>query len=333
MRKGKAKLSLETVLESFVDAYRKILKTWIPEIEVYEPVYEDDLPKGNDEKKRQSPTDEASEELANMNESAKEIGVENDKNKALIYFQNLVDMGFNKEKAGLNCRYENGTGEKAHEINQAEEIQVEKDEHKALKDCERLTEIETETDEQTRVKDKHKALSCYKKSAGMDLVDEAMERDHINGIGIEQDEEPDTTNNLERAYEVWKEKVEKLKTSRKSKNKDSKEPEKYERRTLNLAYEVWTARVEKFKRMIRSPYEPVQSEKREIADEVNLDAETPGKDNDQPIQSPQDLKSGPQELTVTNSPRTEEKMCTFGPKNKKKPWPSGPLGTRIQFQL
>lgn len=65
--------------------------------------------------------------------------------------------------------------------------------------------------------------------------------------------------------------------------------------------------------MIRSPYEPVQSEKREIADEVNLDAETPGKDNDQPIQSPQDLKSGPQELTVTNSPRTEEKMCTFGP--------------------
>lgn len=61
-----------SIFESnYVPEIRKILKTWIPEIEVYEPVYEDDLPKGNDEKKRQSPTDEASEELANMNESAK----------------------------------------------------------------------------------------------------------------------------------------------------------------------------------------------------------------------------------------------------------------------
>ncbi|KAF0446589.1 hypothetical protein F8M41_002898 [Gigaspora margarita] len=137
-------------------------------------------------------------------------------------------MGFDNEIASLNCRYENGTGEKAHKINQAKEIQVKKDEHKALKDCERLTEIETETDEQTRVKDKYKALSCYKKSAGMDLINEAMEHDYINGIGIEQDEEPDTTNNLKRAYEVWKEKVEKLKTSRKSENKDSKEPKAYE---------------------------------------------------------------------------------------------------------
>ncbi|KAF0483843.1 hypothetical protein F8M41_023209 [Gigaspora margarita] len=54
-----------------------------------------------------------------------------------------------------------------------------------------------------------------------------IERSHIIGIGIKWDKEPDTTNNLEHAYKVWKKKVEKLKTTQKFKNKDQKEPEKY----------------------------------------------------------------------------------------------------------
>ncbi|CAG8773471.1 45439_t:CDS:2 [Gigaspora margarita] len=61
------------------------------------------------------------------------------------------------------------------EINIIKEIQVKKDEHKVLKDCERLTKIETEMDKQIRVKDK---------------------------IGIEQDEEPNTANDLERAFSL-----------------------------------------------------------------------------------------------------------------------------------
>ncbi|CAG8741489.1 37358_t:CDS:2 [Gigaspora margarita] len=62
---------------------------------------------------------------------------------------------------------------------------------------------------------------------------------HINGIGIKWDEEPDTTNNLEHACKVWKKKKSVC---------------------------------------------AVQPDKCEITDEeVNLNAETPGKDNDQPI--------------------------------------------------
>ncbi|KAF0390610.1 hypothetical protein F8M41_010808 [Gigaspora margarita] len=73
--------------------------------------------------------------------------------------------------------------------------------------------------------------------------------------------------------------------------------------------------------MIRNPYVLVQPEKCETTDEeVSLDAETPRKDNDQLTRSTQDLKGGPQKLNVTNSPRTEEKVCTFRPKNKKRPW-------------
>ncbi|KAF0390611.1 hypothetical protein F8M41_010809 [Gigaspora margarita] len=83
----------------------------------------------------------------------------------------------------------------------AEEIQVKKDKQEALKDCERLTEIETKMDNHIRVKD---------------------------GIGTKRDEEPDTANNLECACEIWKKKVEKLKTTQKSENEDPKEPEKYE---------------------------------------------------------------------------------------------------------
>ncbi|KAF0505205.1 hypothetical protein F8M41_019324 [Gigaspora margarita] len=111
----------------------------------------------------------------------------------------------------LDCCYKNGNREKAHEINQAREIQVKKDEYEAFKDCERLTKIETKTDKQTRVKDKDKAFPCYKKTTVMDSIDETIECSYINRIGTEQDEEPNTTNNLEHACEVWKKKVEKLK--------------------------------------------------------------------------------------------------------------------------
>ncbi|CAG8716471.1 1295_t:CDS:2 [Gigaspora margarita] len=65
-------------------------------------------------------------------------------------------------------------------ISQAKEFQVKKNEHEAFKNCERLTKIEIEMDEQTRDKDKHKALPCYKKTA---------------------DEEPNTATNLEHACE------------------------------------------------------------------------------------------------------------------------------------
>ncbi|CAG8713269.1 10821_t:CDS:2 [Gigaspora margarita] len=109
IRNREAKLSLETVLESFINAY-------------YTEV--DDLPKGNDKKKRLSSTEEASEELANTNESAKEIGVENHKNKT-----------FNK----------------AYKINQAKEIQVKKDENEMFKDsieCVHINGIGIEQDEE-----------------------------------------------------------------------------------------------------------------------------------------------------------------------------------------
>ncbi|RIB21775.1 hypothetical protein C2G38_2175641 [Gigaspora rosea] len=194
------------------------------------------------------------EESANTNESAERIEVKEDKNKACIYFQNLADMEIDKETA------------------------IEKDRHEVFKDCERLTEIETETDKQTRVKDKHKAFPCYKKTIEMALIDETIEHGHINGIGIKRDEETDTANNLEHACEIWKKKVDKLKTTRKSKNEGPKEPKKYERRTLNLACEVCTTRAEEFKRTITNPHELMQLKKCEIADEeVNLDAETPKK--------------------------------------------------------
>ncbi|KAF0558060.1 hypothetical protein F8M41_011214 [Gigaspora margarita] len=79
-------------------------------------------------------------------------------------------------------------------------------------------------------------------------------------------------------------------------------------------------KAEEFKRTIRNPYMPVLPEKCETTDKkVSLDAKTSGKDNDQLTQSIQDLKSGPQELKVTNSPRTKEKMYMFKSKNKKRP--------------
>ncbi|CAG8726034.1 23862_t:CDS:2, partial [Gigaspora rosea] len=50
-------------------------------------------------------------------------------------------------------------------------------------------------------------------------------------------------------------------------------------------------RAKEFKRMIRNSYELVQSEKRKmVKKEVNPDAETSGKDNDQLIRLLQDLK-------------------------------------------
>ncbi|KAF0561608.1 hypothetical protein F8M41_022522 [Gigaspora margarita] len=106
-------------------------------------------------------------------------------------------MEFDKETAGFNCHYENKTREKAHKINQAKEIQVKNDEHEVLKNCERLTKSETEMNGQTKVKDKHKLFSCYKKFEGMNLINKAIECGHIDEIGIEQDKESNTANNLE----------------------------------------------------------------------------------------------------------------------------------------
>ncbi|RIB07280.1 hypothetical protein C2G38_2046130 [Gigaspora rosea] len=83
LKQEEVELSLEAVLGSFVDAYYKILKNWIPELEDTKTEYESgNLPKGNDKKKRRSPADEASEELVNTNESAEEIRIEKEEHKA-----------------------------------------------------------------------------------------------------------------------------------------------------------------------------------------------------------------------------------------------------------
>ncbi|KAF0556228.1 hypothetical protein F8M41_015989 [Gigaspora margarita] len=131
----------------------------------------------------------------------------------------------------------------------------------------------------------------------MDRVDEAIKRYSKNGIGAESDLGPNTANDIESACEIWKKKVEKLKkTTRKSESKNTNEPEKYKRSTLNPAYEAWTKRVDEFERTIKIPYEPKNPERRKIADvEVSPnDEKTQEKDYERP--------------TKPNSEKEEEKF-------------------------
>ncbi|CAG8698156.1 11393_t:CDS:2, partial [Gigaspora margarita] len=135
----------------------------------------------------------------------------------------------------------------------------------------------------TKIKDRLKTFSYCQKSAKMKHVDETIEGYFENRTSIEADIEPNSTNDLEHTCEDWKERVNNL------------------------------------KRIVKNPYEPKDPKSYKIADTVQ-DAETSRKDKAQSIQPLQNLKSGYQELKITNSIRIKKKICVHRSKNKKKQW-------------